>query len=81
MLHLYSVHPDFRGRGIASAVMQGILDQARRAGLTVVHLDVRKGNVPAEKLYEKNGFSFVAEQVFDYENIGDTLARIGECRL
>lgn len=51
VLHLYAVHPDYRGQGIASGMLQGILEQARQDGLKVVHLDVRKGNVPAERLY------------------------------
>ena len=81
VLHLYAVHPDFRGHGLASEMLRGILTEARDAGQRVVHLDVRKGNVPAEKLYVSNGFNFVAEKILPYDNLGDTWARLGECQV
>ncbi|KRK96754.1 hypothetical protein FD25_GL001679 [Levilactobacillus acidifarinae DSM 19394] len=81
ILHLFAVHPDFRGQGISSAMLQAILQTLRDQGRRVVHLDVMAGNVPAEKLYVKNGFIFTQERTLHYQDVGDTLARLFECRL
>ena len=45
------VHPELRGRGIAKAVLEGILDTGR-----VVHLEVLLANTAAIRLYEGMGF-------------------------
>lgn len=37
-----------------------------------------KGNVPAEKLYVKNGFDFVEEREVWYEDTGDLIAHLYE---
>lgn len=81
VLHLYAVHPEYRGHGLASEMLQGILAQARTAGQTVVHLDVRKGNLPAEKLYLRNGFKAIEDRQLNYANVGPTWARLCECPL
>lgn len=78
VLHLYAVHPQFRGRGVASAMLQALLVTAREAGAQVVHLDVLAGNVAAEKLYVKNGFRLAENVVLHYRDIGDTPARMYE---
>nr|WP_267905787.1 hypothetical protein [Levilactobacillus suantsaii] len=40
-----------------------------------------KGNVPADKLYEKNGFKLVADMPLDYPDLGVTPAKLYECQL
>jgi RimJ/RimL family protein N-acetyltransferase len=51
------VHPDFRGRGIAGALVRAVLAQARAApGVEVVQLTVTETNEPALRLYERCGF-------------------------
>jgi len=49
------VHPDFRGRGIARALMAKLEDVARAEGLTLLTLDTRTGDV-AEPLYLSMGY-------------------------
>ena len=49
------VHPDFRRRGIAAALMRAIEAQALRAGRTLLVLDTHSDS-PAETLYAGLGY-------------------------
>jgi GNAT superfamily N-acetyltransferase len=49
------VHPDFRGQGIARALMAKLEDVARAEGLTLLTLDTRTGDM-AEPLYMSMGY-------------------------
>jgi ribosomal protein S18 acetylase RimI-like enzyme len=49
------VHPAFRRRGIARALMAEMEDRARRLGRTLITLDTRTGD-PAEALYVSMGY-------------------------
>ena len=53
------IHPDHRGKGLASALMSFILDEARcdESIHTVVSV-ITSGNVASVRLHEKFGFSF-----------------------
>ena len=51
--------PEHRGRGIGTALLTPILDEAETAGRTVV-INVEREN-PARRLYERLGFVRVAE--------------------
>jgi ribosomal-protein-alanine N-acetyltransferase len=51
-----AVHPDWRRRGIGSALMDLLLGEAKRSGAKTVSLDVRPSNQPALELYRKFGF-------------------------
>ena len=37
--HLIAVHPDYRRTGISHQLLDGLLDEARREGKKVIHLD------------------------------------------
>lgn len=50
------VDETYRGRGIAYAMMQELLEQGRLAGCVEFTLEVRVSNAPAIHLYEKLGF-------------------------
>jgi GNAT superfamily N-acetyltransferase len=52
-----SVHPDFRGRGLARALIAEILDIARRAGLERVEAEFIGEQVTAIKMFAMLGFS------------------------
>jgi ribosomal protein S18 acetylase RimI-like enzyme len=45
-----------RGSGVADALVDQVLDDARHRGLDRVTLEVAEGNLPARRLYERRGF-------------------------
>jgi ribosomal-protein-alanine N-acetyltransferase len=51
-----AVHPEFRGNGVGSALMEGLISAARERLIVGLTLEVRKSNRPAIVLYEKYGF-------------------------
>ena len=55
-----SLLPEYRNRGIGSALLRDLLDEAAGANKRVI-LHVSQGN-PAARLYERHGFSYVGEQ-------------------
>lgn len=57
------VHPDYRGRGIARALMEAALSAARERDAHWVGLEVRADNEVARGLYEHLGFAAVGETV------------------
>lgn len=55
------VREDLRGQGIADSMLRELLAFGARLGITEFTLEVRAGNTPAIRLYEK--FGFVSEGV------------------
>lgn len=60
----YSVRPLQRQRGYAAKMLQLLLDVARQAGLTEIHLSVEKDNIASVKTIVKNGG--VYERSFEF---------------
>jgi len=50
------VLPQYRGRGMGSAVLRHVLNEARQLGATRATLEVRASNEGARRLYERLGF-------------------------
>ena len=63
-----AVHPDFRRRGIAEALVAGLEEQLRQRGSKALTLEVRDSNAPAIALYEKLGFAQVGLRKNYYRN-------------
>ena len=55
-IHNIAVHSEFRRRGLGQALLQQVVEQARRRDSSRVTLEVRVSNIPAQKLYESVGF-------------------------
>jgi ribosomal-protein-alanine N-acetyltransferase len=51
-----AVLPEYRGRGMGSAVLRHVLQEAQRLGATRATLEVRASNTGAGRLYERLGF-------------------------
>lgn len=51
-----AVSPSCRRQGVASFLMEAMLDFCRREGMNLVTLEVRLSNSAAQALYEKFGF-------------------------
>ena len=78
MLHALGVAPDRQGQGVAGRVVSECLAAAREKGAACVRLDVLGGNEPAERLYLRAGFYFVAAKPMFYEDTGWTEYRMFE---
>ena len=63
-----AVHPDFRRRGIAEALINDLVAQLNAIGSHSLTLEVRASNVPAISLYEKLGFAEVGRRKNYYRN-------------
>lgn len=75
-----AVLEEFRGRGIASALFERLLDYCRVAGMTSLILEVRESNLPAVRLYEHAGFVCVGKRKHFYDKpTEDALMMV--CRL
>lgn len=57
-----AVVPSARGRGIGSALLEALLEQARRDGHEAISLAVDPANAGAIELYGKHGFEVHREQ-------------------
>jgi len=51
-----AVRPELRGHGLGTHLLESILFEARHLGATSLTLEVRRSNVPAQRLYAKAGF-------------------------
>ena len=63
-----AVHPDFRRRGIAEALINALVEQLKQRGSHALLLEVRASNGPAIALYEKLGFVQVGCRKNYYRN-------------
>ena len=62
-----AVHPDWRRRGAADALLTGLEERAKKLLLSFLTLEVRESNAPAIALYEKHGFRPVGRRKNYYE--------------
>jgi GNAT superfamily N-acetyltransferase len=58
------VHPDYQGRGPGQIILSELESRARTLGYTTLHLDTGVGQLPAQRLYEKNGFREVSRDIY-----------------
>lgn len=62
-----AVAPEWRRRGIGGALIGDAVRRGREQGLSFLTLEVRAGNDPAIRLYEKHGFREVGRRKNYYE--------------
>ncbi|GCF11104.1 GNAT family N-acetyltransferase [Dictyobacter arantiisoli] len=58
------VHPDYQGRGFGQLILSELETRARAMGYQTLHLDTSVVQLPAQKLYEKNGYYEVGRDVY-----------------
>ena len=68
-MHLFVVDPEYQGRGIATAVLDELIRIAKEANKKAVRLDAIGTNKPAQKLYEKYGFTKMGKYKTIYDSI------------
>ena len=57
-----AVYPHCRGKGIGNTLVRYCIGRAEEEGCSFITLEVRKSNLGAIALYEKNGFLTVGER-------------------
>ena len=57
-LHILNVavDPTFRGKKVGTALIEHLINSARKLSVRAITLEVRESNAPAIGLYEKHGF-------------------------
>lgn len=74
-IHNLAVRSEYRRRGVARALMEQVIAQARHHSAARVMLEVRKSNLAAQNLYQSMGFSVTAIRKGYYsDNDEDALA-------
>ena len=68
-----ATHPDWRGCGLGLYLMLALLDAARAKGARLSTLEVRAGNTPARRLYEKLGYEVAGRRRRYYRDGEDGL--------
>ncbi len=58
------VHPDYQGRGLGQIILSELEARARALGYKTLHLDTSVVQIPAQKLYEKNGYREVGRKTY-----------------
>ena len=70
-IHNIAVHPDYRRRGIARALLSEVIGDARQQSLRRVTLEVRRSNVQAQMLYRRLGFAMTGVRKGYYSDDGE----------
>jgi ribosomal-protein-alanine N-acetyltransferase len=77
-----AIHPDFRRKRIGSALMEAMIKTAVDNEITLLTLEVRESNIPAQRLYSKFGFEVVGKRKNYYaDNNEDALIMNVELRM
>ena len=63
-IRMLGVHPDARGRGAASALIDACFERARRAGRSRMTLHTTMRMTIAQGMYERMGFERLEDRVF-----------------
>ena len=69
-LHInnFAVRSGYRRRGIGAALLERVLEEARRRKANAAFLEVRSANLAAQALYEKSGFRAIARRADYYSD-------------
>lgn len=70
-IHNLATHVNFRRRGVAKLLLSQVLGQARDQSIDRVTLEVRKSNLPAQRLYESIGFMITGVRKGYYSDDGE----------
>lgn len=72
IVHLFAIHPDFRGQGLARPFLAEVEDELRRRGCKAVRLDTLTTNVGAQRTYERLGYENLGRHHLTYGTYIDT---------
>lgn len=71
-VHLFAVHPDFRGQGLARPFLAAVEDELARRGYRAVRLDTLVTNLGAQRTYERLGYENLGRYHLTYGTYIDT---------
>ena len=71
-VHLFAVHPDFRGQGLARPFLEAVEQTARERGYKAVRLDTLVTNLGAQRTYERLGYANMGRHHLTYGTYIDT---------
>jgi ribosomal-protein-alanine N-acetyltransferase len=60
LVQTLAVAPAVQGRGVGAQLLVALLEEAERRGQRTVSLEVRSDNAPAQRLYDRHGFTRTA---------------------
>lgn len=80
VIHVLCTLPRFQGKGIARTLLRGALDIASEREQHCVRLDILPDNVPAQSLYESEGFVRICDTTLHYPD-GSFESVLYECPL
>ena len=63
-----AVAPDYRWQGVATQLIERLVEISRAEKAEFITLEVRENNTSAQELYEKQGFGVVGKRKAFYEN-------------
>lgn len=72
-LHLIATAPHMRRLGIASHLLQKLIQTAQNQNVTRIFLEVRSSNIAAQKLYQQHQFQCIGQRKNYYSNGEDAL--------
>lgn len=72
ILHLLGVLPEYWGKGFSDELLDFAAELSRSQGQKAIRLDVMEANLPAKKLYERNGYREIETIEMYYESTGRT---------
>jgi len=70
VVYTLAVHPDYLHCGVGKALLDFAEMKAKEEKCLSIRLDVVKGNIPAEKQYQKCGFQYIDTVSLGYEEFG-----------
>ena len=73
-----AVHPDFRRKGIAAALIAELGRLLKERGSRILRLEVRESNAPAISLYETMGFTQLGLRKNYYRNPKENALILGK---
>ena len=67
VIHTMCIHPAASGQGRARQMVTFCEEESRRLGKTAIRLDTWEGNVPANAMYPKLGYTFAGATEFFFQ--------------